>query len=70
MHDFWDVREALVLKHSLNVFSSVFHLLYPSFLGKIVLFLQFLQVEPHSTNASSVRAFVSQFRPENILELM
>ena len=68
--DFWDVWETLILKHSLNIFSSVPHPLCLRFPGKIVLFLQFLQVESHSTNASSIGAFVSQFESEIVSELM
>ena len=67
--DFWYIQKALVLKHSLDIFPSVPHFLYSSFSGKLVLFLQFLQTEPHSTNASGVGAFISQFRPENVPEL-
>ena len=47
-----------------------FYLIYLSFPGKIVLFLQFLQAEPYSTNASGVRAFVSRFKLESVPEPM
>ena len=67
--DFWNVWEASVLEHSLDVFPSVLYPICPSFPGEIVLFLQFLQAEPHSTNASGVGALVSQFGPESVLEL-
>ena len=67
--DFWDVQEASVLKHSLDVFPSVSHFLCLSFLDKLVLFLQFLQTEPHSTNARSVRALVGQFGLKSVPEL-
>ena len=56
--DFWDILEASILKHSIDVFLSVSYPLCPRFLGKIILFLQFLQAEPHSINASGLEALV------------
>ena len=67
--NFCDVQEALVLKPSLDIFPSVPYFLCPSFLGKLILFLQFLQAEPHSINASDVEALVSQFGPESVPKL-
>ena len=67
--DFWDVWKASVLKHSLDVFPFIPHPLCLGFLDEIVLFLQFLQAEPHSTNASGVGALVSQFGPKSVPEL-
>ena len=57
--DFWEIWETLVLEHSFNISSSIFYLIYPKFQGKIVLFLQFLQVKSHSINVSGVEAYIS-----------
>ena len=58
LDDFWDVGEALVLQHAINILLVVLAQLFrPEFPGLLVFLLEFLQPQFHAANASFVKAF-------------
>lgn len=58
--NFWCVWEHLVVKYPINVFLTFFQPFRLHFLSSKILALQFLQPQPHTTNADPLKLFVSQ----------
>ena len=67
-NDFRNVKEALILKHSFDIYPSFKKLCSLQFFYLIVIILQIWEFKPHSSNTNIIKALVGYFASEKVLK--
>ena len=68
--DFWDVYEALILKHSLNIFIVLWKTCRSRCFCFVVIVLKFEQRQSHASNIDNIKTVLRYLALEEVSELV